>query len=281
MKQRAFKLITFTCKESIRDILIAKLSLIGYDSFLITDNGFEVSILNKEFHKPSIDSIVEMLHESQSIRYHVKDIREKNWNIEWERNYNPIVVEDYCHVRATFHKTDKSYPLEIVIDPKMSFGTGHHDTTYLMIQHQIGLNHKDKIVLDAGCGTGILSILAEKLGAAQIIGLDIDRWAFDNAKENLQLNTCKKTSIVHGNIKNIQSESLFDIILANINLNVIVNEIKVYFNFLSPGGFIILSGFYSNDYATVNKVAYDIGFILHKKTVRNNWLSLVYYKKPD
>jgi ribosomal protein L11 methyltransferase len=211
----------------------------------------------------------------------VKDLPERNWNREWERNFNPIIVDEYCRIRASFHKIKDALPIEIVIDPKMSFGTGHHDTTYLMIQQQLELNHQHKNVLDAGCGTGILSILAEKLGASEVMGFDIDQWAYENSKDNLQLNACKRTKILYGDLKNIPPGSMFDIILANINLNVIISEMKGYFNHLSRDGFMILSGFYSKDYEIVNKKAEDIGLKLHKKTIRNNWLSLVYYKKPE
>jgi len=276
--QRSFKLISFICKESIKDILIAELSLIGYDSFLINDIGFEASILDEDYHQPSIDSIVEMLRKSDPIHYYVKEIQEKNWNKEWERNYNPIVVDDYCRIQASFHNIDKIYPIEIKIDPRMSFGTGHHETTHLMIQQQLNLIHTNKRVLDAGCGTGILSILAERLGAAEVVGFDIDHWAYKNAKENLQLNECKRTLIIEGNHQNLLPGTMFDIILANINLNVIIKDINSYCNFLKPSGFMILSGFYSTDFKTVDESATNIGLTLRKKRIRNKWLSLVYYK---
>jgi ribosomal protein L11 methyltransferase len=280
MTNRSFKLIHFTCRESTTDILIAELSLIGYDSFLLHDDGFEASILEEAFHQPSIDSIIEMLHDSDSVKYIVKSIPERNWNREWERNYSPIVVDDYCQVKASFHNMDKTYPVEITIDPRMSFGTGHHDTTYLMIKQQLGLDFTDKSVLDAGCGTGILSILAEKLGALLVFGLDIDHWAYENSIENLQLNACKKTRIIYGNIDNLPSGLKFDIILANINLNIIIKEIQTYFNVLNAGGLMVLSGFYISDLDVLNQKISEIGLILHKKMERNKWLSVVYKKIP-
>ena len=175
--QQVHKVLSFVCNQLLTDILIAELSNNGYDSFLITETGFEASISVNDFNQKILDELVDSHSSLGSITIHSHDISDKNWNVEWEKNFQPIVVENQCIVHATFHKTKKKYPIELIINPKMAFGTGHHETTYLMIQNELNIDHDKKTVLDAGCGTGILSVLAEKLGADKIIGFDIDHWA--------------------------------------------------------------------------------------------------------
>ena len=279
--QRSFKVISFVCNESIKDILIAELSLIGYDSFLVNDNGFEASILVEDYCQSSIDAVIETFQISDSTHYYVNEIQERNWNKEWEKNYDPIIVDDYCMIKATFHDIKKQYPIDLIINPKMSFGTGHHDTTHLMVQHQLSIDHKNKSVLDAGCGTGILSILAEKLGAEKVVGFDIDQWAYENSKENILLNKCNKIKILDGSINNIPANSSFDIILANINLNIILEEMKSYSDFLKQEGSMIISGFFTDDYDIINECATHYGLLLQQKKIRNKWLSLVYNKRSN
>jgi len=276
MMPRSFNVLTFVCKENIKDILIAQLSLIGYDSFLISEDGFEASLPALDYNQLSIDAVISSLKISESTQYTVWEIQERNWNIEWEKNYDPIIVDDYCRIKASFHDISKTYPVEIVINPKMSFGTGHHDTTYLMVQHQLGIDHCNKNVLDAGCGTGILSILAEKLGAKEVVGFDIDYWSYENSKENIEINNCSKIQIFEGSIENISTDSSFDIILANINMNVIVKEMESFCRYLRPGGSFILSGFFTDDYEKISEFASNNGLVFQQKKIRNQWLSLLY-----
>ena len=273
---RSFKVVTFVCDENTTEILIAELSLIGFDSFLIQEKGFEASILVEEYDQQSIDAVIAAPGISCSTHYSVQEVHDKNWNEEWEKNFKPIIVDDYCRIKASFHDTTSPYPLEITINPKMSFGTGHHDTTYLMIQHQLGIDHRNKHVLDVGCGTGILSILAEKLGAEEVLGLDIDHWAYENSHENILINNCNKVRIIEGPIGKVQSNILFDIILANINMNVILNEMRSYCHYLKTSGLMILSGFLTDDYDRINTNAINNGLNLQKKRSRNKWCSLIY-----
>jgi len=273
---RSFKIVTFICDENTSEILIAELSLIGFNSFLIQEKGFEASIPVEDYDQQSIDAIVTAPGISRSTHYYVQEVRDKNWNREWEKNFEPTIVDDYCRIKTSFHDTSRPYPLEITINPKMSFGTGHHDTTYLMMQHQLGIDHRNKHVLDVGCGTGILSILAEKLGAEEVLGLDIDHWAYENSIENILINNCKRIRIIEGPIGKVQSDVLFDIILANINMNVILKDMRSYCHSLKPGGMMILSGFLTDDYDLINTNAINNGLNLQKKRSRNKWCSLIY-----
>jgi len=277
---RIFKVLSFECDETITDILVAELSNIGFDSFLITDTGFEASISMDQFNQELLNEMVNSYSSLGSFTYRIDEIKEKNWNIEWEKNFHPIIVEDQCVVRASFHEMEKNYPIELIINPKMAFGTGHHETTYLMIQNQLITDHKNKRVLDAGCGTGILSILAEKLGAKNIIGFDVDHWAYENSLEDINLNSCHRIEIIEGTIENISKQLTFDIILANINLNVIVEELKSYCEFLAPGGILILSGFLESDLETLLKHMKSLNLTLIEQNSRNKWLSFI-VKKTD
>ena len=236
-----------TCQEEFSEILMAELSEAGFDTFMETDNGFEAYAEEEKFDAATVAFIREKYDQHTPLTFLFDRIEKKNWNEEWEKNYEPINVEDKCLIRAEFHKPDKQYPYEIIITPKMSFGTGHHQTTYLMIKNQMTIDHKKKRVMDAGCGTAILSIMACKLGAKEVEAFDIDEWSVINGKENIEINECKNIIIQQGTIEEVNLTGKFDIILANINKNVLLNEMKIYSSYLIPGGILLLSGFYSND----------------------------------
>jgi len=278
---KLFKVLSFECNEITTDILVAELSDIGFDSFLITDTGFEASILSDHFNQGLIIEIIDSYSFLGSVTYHIDEIKEKNWNVEWEKNFQPVIIEDQCAIRASFHQMKKKYPIELIINPKMAFGTGHHETTYLMIQSQLNVDHENKSVLDVGCGTGILSILAEKLGARKIIGFDVDHWAYENSLENIRLNSCHKIEIIEGKIQKISKSITFDIILANINLNVILKELKSYSEVSSPGGILILSGFLVSDLRTILKYTKSLNLTLIEKNSRNKWMSLIVKKTSN
>lgn len=274
-----FIAVKFSCSEDFTEIIIAELGELGYNSMMETDDGVEGYVEIEKFSEQDIRDLIARYAEVTQLSYTVEEVERKNWNEEWEKNYDPIIVEDKCLVRATFHQIDKQYPYEIVITPKMSFGTGHHATTYLMLKNQMALDHKGKRVLDAGCGTAILAVMASKLGAKEVIAYDIDSWSIENAPENVELNQCENVSVFGGTIESLQLEGHFDIILANINKNVLLDEIRHYQAYMPEKGILVLSGFYETDDEDLQNEATKFGLHLLNKSSRNNWSSLVFEKR--
>ena len=230
------------CDPEFSEILMAEIAEVGFDSFLETDKGFEAYVENDKFDKKLLAEIQLKYNHVKPLILFEDRIQKKNWNEEWENNLQPIIVEDQCLIRAEFHKIDRKYPYEIIITPKMSFGTGHHQTTYLMIKNQLKINHDGKRVMDAGCGTGILSIMACKRGAKEVEAFDIDEWSVINGQENIENNHCPNIHLQQGKIDELKFQGMFDIILANINKNVLLAELKTYSEFLLPAGQLLLSG---------------------------------------
>jgi ribosomal protein L11 methyltransferase len=270
-----YKIIQITCPEDFRDILIAELSLFqGYDSFLETDEGFEAYVEVFLFDEATLTQVFHR-YPAVSISYTLEEVSEKNWNVEWESNFEPIIVEDQCLVRATFHKIPKKYPYEIIIDPKMAFGTGHHATTYLMLSWQLVIEHKGKAVMDAGCGTGILSIMAHQRGAAEILAFDNNEWAVENSKENFGINACEQIRLFQGTVADVDIIKKFDIILANINRNVLLEEMDDYAHLLHPNGTLLLSGFFQEDAPLIIERATTAGLKVMDERTRNKWCSIL------
>jgi ribosomal protein L11 methyltransferase len=255
------------------DVLIALLADLGFASFVQHDTGFEAYIPEEQFHA---EELKELGSFDFSYSYTIKTIEQKNWNEEWEKNFHPVLVEDKCCIRASFH-APAHVQLDIIIDPKMSFGTGHHDTTWMMSRALFDLNLQNKRLLDMGCGTGVLAIIAHKLGAIAIEGIDIDDWSIGNSIENAALNGITDIKFYKGNAANLEGKQ-FDVILANINRNVLLNDMPAYHNSLSSGGILLLSGFFENDFDELNKKATATGFQFVRKHVRNNWAQLEYRK---
>ena len=225
-----------------RDILVAELAERGFESFVETDNGLMAYIQEPDFSEEKLTNLA--LGEEQLTITH-QLIQEQNWNAEWEKSFDPIEVDERIVVRAPFHEI-KEVEFDIVIEPKMSFGTGHHATTFLMMQEMLGMEWTDKDVLDMGCGTAVLAILAEMKGADYIVAIDIDEWAYENSIENVERNNCTRIKCIKGGAEAIGEQS-FDIILANINRNILTADAATYMAALNPGGEILLSGFYTMD----------------------------------
>ncbi|MEZ4947017.1 MAG: 50S ribosomal protein L11 methyltransferase [Cyclobacteriaceae bacterium] len=267
--------LSVTCDPLFSDILIAEISQAGFDSFLENENGFEAYAEVDRFDQSRVDEIKNKYNQVTPLSFSWDRIEKKNWNEEWEKSYEPIIVDDRCVIRAEFHQIEKEYPYTITITPKMSFGTGHHQTTYLMIKAQMDMDHKNKMVMDAGCGTAILSIMASKLGAKKVEAFDIDEWSVINGKENIAVNNCEHITIRQGMISELTFEDNCDVILANINKNILLHELPQYVSYLNPNGFVLLSGFYEKDIPDLMERAHQYQLKHISSNVRENWASLL------
>ncbi len=259
------------------DILIAELAEIGFETFIETDEGLNAYIIEEVFDKNSIEEIFSKYANQTLITFDYSRVEKKNWNDEWEKNYETVKIDDICLIRASFHPSE-NFPYEIIINPKMSFGTGHHETTYLMIKNQLKISHVHKVVLDVGCGTGILGIMASKLAASYVDSFDIEEWAVENAKENFELNDCKNSNVQQGTIETLHFNKTFDIILANISRNILLKEIPEYSDLLNIDGFLLLSGFYESDAGEIKECAISVGLKEIEKFVKNSWAAVIYQK---
>jgi len=251
-----------------KEILIAQLSDAGYEGFEETTTGLEAFINKKDFNKSLLNEITF----KYQIQYTKKIIENINWNQLWESNFQPVTVNDFVSIRADFHEPIKNIKHEIIITPKMSFGTGHHATTHMMIEQMQEVDFENKIVFDFGTGTGVLAILAEKLGAQKIKAVDHDDWSIENAIENTTRNNCKKIEVKKAS--NAFYENKSDIILANINRNVILENFQLLSQQLNYPGILIVSGFLAEDIDDIINAASSYQLKLEKKLIRNNWLSL-------
>ncbi len=263
-----------TCHPDFSEILLAEVAEAGFDTFMENENGFEAYTEEKKADLVLVERIKEKYQHVQPLILFQDKVHKQNWNEEWEKNVDPVVVDGACLIRAEFHKIEKKYPYEIIITPKMSFGTGHHQTTYLMIKSQLQIDHTDRKVMDAGCGTAILSVMASKRGATSIEAFDIDDWSIENGEDNARLNGVANINIRQGTIRDFVWGEKFDIILANINKNVLLDEIGTYSNNLVLDGLLLLSGFYTHDIADLLREAEKHGFEYQRQDERETWASL-------
>jgi len=263
------------CDPEFSEILMAEIGDAGFDSFLETDKGFEAYVELENYDKDQLKVIKEKYSEQTQIVFYQDRIQKQNWNEEWEKSYQPILVDGKCLIRADFHKIEEKYPYELIITPKMSFGTGHHQTTYLMVKNQMAIDHRNKRVMDAGCGTAILSVMASKLGAREVEAFDIDEWSVSNGKENIEVNGCTNIRHQQGKLSELSLNGKFDIILANINKNVLLDEMKLYREYLLPGGLLLLSGFYTEDITDLLHTAEQLGLTEVNRDERENWAALL------
>lgn len=266
------------CDPEFSEILMAEVAEAGFDTFMETEKGFEAYVEGNQFDQSQLDHIQGKYKQVNPLFFTQDRIEKKNWNEEWEKNVDPIIVDNRCLIRAAFHKIEKKYPYEIIITPKMSFGTGHHQTTHLMISRQMKVNHQNKRVMDAGCGTAILAIIAYKLGAKEVEAFDIDEWSVENGQENVENNECKNIHIQLGKINEVKLEGKFDIILANINKNILLAEMQIYASYLQAGGQLLLSGFYIHDIEDLKKEGskYNLKEVTHDE--RETWACLLLQK---
>jgi len=276
-----YKKVAFNFKdiqEYQHDILIAELAEIGFDTFEDTTNGFDAFIIANQFNEIALNEVLIGFGDELNYTYEVTAIEPQNWNEEWEKNFSPLIINEDCYVRATFHEHQPQYKYEIVIDPKMAFGTGHHQTTTMMMLYILENDMKDKVVLDMGAGTGILGVLAAKRGAKEIIAIDNDEVCYRSAIENAVLNTITNLTSLCGSKETIPAVD-FDIILANINRNILLDQISSYASVLKEKGTIFFSGFYENpdlDMIKAHCADFNLTYVDHKKI--GDWVAAKFIK---
>ncbi|WP_086476260.1 MULTISPECIES: 50S ribosomal protein L11 methyltransferase [Arenibacter] len=266
----------FTVKplQPASDILIAELGERGFESFVETDEGVQAYIKKEEWNPEILEGLAILSNSLFAIEYSFVEIEQENWNATWEQNFNPIQVGDKCVVRAPFHEKPE-VEFDIVIEPKMSFGTGHHETTHMMLQHILEHDFKGKSVLDMGSGTGVLAILAAMKGAKSIDAIDIDNWCYLNALENVERNNCNHIKVYEGTA-DLLVDQQYDIIIANINRNILLEDIPAYVKCLAPDGLLFLSGFYVEDIPIITEKCEEVGLKFEKKLEKNNWVAVKY-----
>ncbi len=261
-----------------KDILIALLGEIDYDTFEETERGFNAYIIETSFNEDLLSETLTPYKDEFKFKYLVNDVKQKNWNEVWESNFEPIEIKDQVYVRATFHQPKPAFKYEIVIDPKMSFGTGHHQTTAMIMAYLLETDVAGKTVLDMGCGTAILAILASKMGAKSVVAIDYDPVCYDSTLENSTLNNVGNLTAYCGSKEAIPNEQ-YQIILANINRNILLDQIERYSEALEVGGKIFFSGFYEEpdlEMITAEAKKYGINYVSHKK--KDLWVAAKFIK---
>ncbi|MCR8666253.1 50S ribosomal protein L11 methyltransferase [Aestuariibaculum sp. M13] len=263
---------TVTPLQPAVEILIAELGYAGFESFVETETGVTAYIQQEEWNEDILNDVQILNSNEFKIDYTFNEIEQTNWNEEWEKNFNPIVVDNVCSVRAPFHeKPDTQY--DIIIEPKMSFGTGHHETTHMMIQHILKNDFTNKSVLDMGCGTGVLAILAEMKGAKPIDAVDYDNWCYVNSLENVERNNCEHITVIEGDASVLEGKK-YDVIIANINRNILLQDMATYVSCLNENGTLFLSGFYNDDIPVIQEACEKLLLKFAEKFERNHWVAL-------
>jgi ribosomal protein L11 methyltransferase len=258
-----------TLNEGESEILIALLADAGFESFEETENSLLAFIKEAGFEEDSLEEILKIV----PVNYALTVVPQQNWNTQWEESFEPILVNDFVGIRAFFHLPIHQVKYEIIITPKMSFGTGHHATTYMMIEQMEALEFTNKNVVDFGTGTAVLAILAEKMGAESITAIDYDEWSIENSMENAGANNCSRIHLVQA--ETIASGGRYDIILANINLNVILDNLSAIKAAGKKGSHILLSGFMKADEATMLNALEETGISQLKTTQKGEWISIL------
>lgn len=266
--------------EIITEVLSAELGEVGFESFVDTATGLTAYIQESLYDEETVEGVLNNFPLEAKITYTTSLIEGKDWNEEWEKNYfKPLIIDDKCIIQSTFHKEPATYEYNIYIDPKMAFGTGHHQTTELMIREILNMDFAGKSVLDMGCGTAILAILASMRGADPILAIDIDEWAYDNAKENLDLNKVSNVDVQIGGAELLTSDKTFDIVLANINRNILLNDIHVYASVLNADGVLFMSGFYTEDIPALTEECNKHSLTFVHSHNKDNWANVKFIKK--
>lgn len=273
------KLIIQPYSEELAEVLMAEMAELGFESFSDTESGFDAYIQANSYNNDDLNALLASYYEDQiSIKIEESTIKAQNWNAVWESNFDPIVIDNRCTIRAPFHTDMPILKFDIVIEPKMSFGTGHHATTYLVTEWLLDNDVQNLRVLDMGCGTGILAILAAMKNAKSVDAIDIDEWAYDNAIENVKTNNVTNTvTVMQGDAALLQGKT-YDAILANINRNILLQDMAAYATSLEVGGTLVVSGIFTEDIPTVAEEAVKQGLTLVEEKSRNKWARAVFVK---
>jgi len=259
-----------------RDIALAVLSELGFESFVETEVGLEAYLPEQDWQADLLDQLYPLAENGLDIGWSLATIPPENWNTVWESDFQPIIIKNKCAVRANFHDPI-DVPYELVITPKMSFGTGHHQTTYMMLNYLLEYPPIEHTLLDMGCGTGVLAILAEKLGAKELDAIDVESCCYENTVENIKMNNCQRIVAAEGDSKIIPNK-IYDSILANINMNVLLLDISVFSKLLKDNGRLFLSGFYTQDIPAIEAKANQNGLHLVEFKEKDNWVSAHFSK---
>ena len=263
--------------ENLKDMFMELLGEIGFDSFMDTDEGFEAYCQEPLLNEEELNDIMQM-EQFANVKLIKKElIPDQDWNATWEASYEPVIINEFCRIRAPFHNVEGSYKYDLIIEPKMSFGTAHHETTSQIIELMLKSDFSGLNLLDMGSGTGVLAILAKKLGSATTVAIDNDEWAYRNALDNIRLNN-ENDIIVELGDANSLNDRQFDIILANINRNILLRDMKEYVKSLVDGGKIFFSGFYEEDLVLITKEAERLGLKYVNHVTKNNWTAAVFVK---
>ncbi len=258
--------------ETNRDVLAALLAEIGFESFTESENGLNAYVAEKNYSKEAIDELLSDVPLIEvELKYTINYVEAEDWNEEWEKNFfQPIIIDDKCVIHSSFHKDIPSLSYDIVIDPKMAFGTGHHETTSLMVSYLLQMDVENKSFLDMGCGTAVLAILAKMQRSGRTLAIDNDEWAYQNSLENIQLNHTEDIEVLLGDAGLLEKES-FDIIFANINRNILLADIHIYASCMKQGSELYMSGFYTEDLDIIRKECEKNGLKFIDNKVKNNW----------
>lgn len=263
--------------EVLKDMFMELLGTIGFDSFMDTEDGFEAYCQESALDETELDEILRMEQFANVSLLKKELIQDQDWNATWEASYDPVIINELCRIRAPFHKVEGTYKYDLIIEPKMSFGTAHHETTSQIIELMLQSEFSGLNVLDMGSGTGVLAILAKKLGSAMTVAIDNDEWAYRNALDNIRLNDENEIVVELGDASSLNDRQ-FDVILANINRNILLRDMKEYVKSLVENGRIFFSGFYEEDLVLITKEAEHLGLKYVNHVTKNNWTAAVFVK---
>jgi ribosomal protein L11 methyltransferase len=263
--------------ESLKGLLLGELMELGFESYAEEEGECLLGYIAEDHYRQGLLDDCDFLKDNPLIKVTEKVLDDKNWNEEWEKNYNPVLIDGKCFVRAPFHEPMPGARYEIVIEPKMAFGTAHHETTQLMATWLMEQDIAGQTVLDMGCGTGILAILANKMGASYVKGIDNDEWAWRNALENFRLNGVAQGDVLLGDVRQVEKEK-YDLVLANINRNILLQDLPDYAEGLKAGGKILLSGFYESDRDSISKKTGENGLRFIGIKSLNLWAAMLFIK---